>query len=233
MNIFDIGIILMLIGYIIGGWKEGVVKEGVGFVGSLLVFIISYSLKGIVGNILCNICPFFGLGGLVSLNILIYQVIAFFIVFSLLSILYRILVKLSEKIQKGINATIILTIPSKILGAVIGLFRGVLVVFIILICLVLPCREVKEFKSSNLVNKILFETPILSKGTDNFVIAVKEIYDVSSKTSMKEISKNDSNLRYLDIMLKYKIVSKKEVKNLVDKDKLEKVQNIDSVLNKY
>ena len=34
-------------------------------------------------------------------------------------------------------------------------------------------------------------------------------------------------------MLKYKIVSKAEVENLVRKRKLDDVKNIDSVLNKY
>ena len=231
--IFDIGIILMFIGYMIGGWKEGVIKEGVSFVGMLLVFIISYSLKGLVGNILCSIFPFFNFGGLVTLNILIYQIIAFFIIFSLLSILYKWLLKLSEKLQKLINATIILTIPSKILGSLVGLLKGILVVFIILICLVLPCRDLKAFTKSTMVNKVLFETPILSKKTDNFVIAIKEIYDTTSKISLKEIDKNEGNLRSLDIMLKYKIVSKKEVLKLVKNNKLDKVKNIDSVLNNY
>jgi len=97
--IFDIGIVLMIIGYIIGGWKDGVIRGGVSFIGTVLTFIISYSLKGIIGNLLCSICPFFNFSGLVTLNILIYQVIAFFITFSLLSIIYRILLKASEKIQ--------------------------------------------------------------------------------------------------------------------------------------
>jgi len=231
--IFDIGIVLMIIGYIIGGWKDGVIRGGVSFIGTVLTFIISYSLKGIIGNLLCSICPFFNFSGLVTLNILIYQVIAFFITFSLLSIIYRILLKASEKIQIFINKTIILTIPSKIGGGIVGFFRGVFVVFIILICLVLPCRDVKEFTKSTLVNKILFETPILSKNTDNFVLVVKETYDLSSKISMGKISKNKANLKSLDVMLKYKIVSKKEVLKLVKNNKLDKVKNIDSVLNNY
>lgn len=231
--IFSIGIVLMILGYIIGGIKEGVIKEGVGFIGFLLTFIISYCLKGIVGNFLCNICPFFDLGGLVSLNILIYQVIAFFLVFSLISILYRLLLKVSEKLQKFINRTIILTLPSKIFGGVVGFFRGVFVVFIILVCLTIPCRNLKEFTNSKLVNKVLFETPILSKNTDNFVIAIKETYELTSKISMGKISKNKANLKSIDIMLKYKIVNKKEVLKLVENKKLEKVKNIDTVLDNY
>lgn len=231
--IFDIGIVLMIIGYIIGGWKEGIIKEGVSFIGMILTFIISYSLKGIVGNFLCGICPFFNFGGLTTLNILIYQIIAFFITFFLLSIIYRLLLKASEKIQKFINKTIILTIPSKIAGGIVGFFRGVFFVFIILICLFLPCRNIKTFTKSTLVNKVLFETPILSKNTDDFVIAVKETYDLTSKISMDKLSKNDANLKSLNIMLKYKIVSKKEVLKLVENKKLDDIKDIDKVLNNY
>ena len=58
MNIFDIGIILLLCMGFIVGWKNGVIKELVSFVGIIIVFIISYQLKGIVGNVLCKLLPF-------------------------------------------------------------------------------------------------------------------------------------------------------------------------------
>ena len=52
LNIFDIGIILVLIAFIIAGWKLGVVKEAASFIGLILVFFAAYFLKGIVGNFL-------------------------------------------------------------------------------------------------------------------------------------------------------------------------------------
>ena len=42
LNIFDIGIVLVLIGYIIGGWKQGVVKETTSFIGIIIVFKYTY-----------------------------------------------------------------------------------------------------------------------------------------------------------------------------------------------
>ena len=92
LNIFDVGIILLLILFIILGIKKGVIKELVSLVGIIIVFILSWSLKGIIGNFLCIILPFFKFTGIIegmsSLNILLYQAIAFIIVFSLLMGLY-------------------------------------------------------------------------------------------------------------------------------------------------
>ena len=53
MNIMDIGIILLLIMFIIVGIKRGVIKEAVALIAIILVFVLSFSLKGIVGNLLC------------------------------------------------------------------------------------------------------------------------------------------------------------------------------------
>ena len=40
MNIFDIGILLLLIMFAIIGWKQGVIREGVSLVGIVIVFFI-------------------------------------------------------------------------------------------------------------------------------------------------------------------------------------------------
>ena len=90
MNVLDIGIILILIMGFIIGFKTGVMRELVSFIGIIIVFIISFELKGLIGNILCKYLPFFkfsgGIAGLPIINILIYQTIAFLLIFSISSI---------------------------------------------------------------------------------------------------------------------------------------------------
>lgn len=233
LNIFSIGIILILIMFIIAGWKNGGIKETASFIGIVLVFFLSYVLKGIVGNFLCTTLPFFDFGGLVSLNIVVYQIIAFVLLFVILLSLYRLLLKLSNGLQKIINATIILAIPNKILGSIIAFIEGWIVLFVILVLLIVPFRGVDQFKDSKMNKIILFQTPILSEAVKPFTNAVVEIYSLSSDVSMEEIEANEFNLRSLDIMLKYKLVSKKEVEKLVELKKLDEIENINSVLNKY
>lgn len=237
LNIFDIGIILMFIMFMIVGWKNGVIKELVGFIGMVIVFIISFMLKGVVGNILCYLCPFTKFGGYIKgftvLNIFLYQALGFFLVFSLLLCIYRIILKLSKTLQKIVNYTIVLLLPSKLGGALIGLIEGWIITFMILVVLMVPFKGEEVFKESHMVNMVLFDTPVLSNSIKPFSKSVSEIYDLSSKISMEELEMNEANLQSLDIMLKYKVVNKKTVENLVKMHKLDDIKNINSVLRKY
>ena len=237
LNIFDIGIILMLIMFFIIGWKNGIVKELVGFVGIVIVFIISFLLKGIVGNVLCYLLPFTKFGGYIKgftvLNIFLYQALGFFLVFSLLLCLYRLLLKVSKTLQKVVNYTLVLLLPSKIFGGIVGIIEGWIITFMILVVLVVPFKGEDVFRESKMVNSVLFHTPVLSRSIKPFTKSVTEIYELSSKISMEELEMNEANLESLDILLKYKIVNKKTVENLVKMHKLDDIKNINRVLRKY
>lgn len=232
LNVFSIGIVLILIGYIIGGWKNGVVKETASIIGIIIVFFLSYYLMGIVGNFLCTILPFFKFDGLVSLNILIYQAIAFILLFTIFMSLYRLLLKISNGLQKIVNATIILIIPSKILGAIMGFISGWITIFVILLVLLVPFKDVKEFNNSTMNDIVLFHTPLLSDIVKPFTKGVIEIYDTSSKIANKNIDMDEANTKSIDIMLKYKLVDKNTIKKLIELDKLN-IKNLDNVLSKY
>ena len=135
MNILDIIIILLLLASAITGFKRGVIKELVMLVGIVIVYIIAFSLKGILGLLLCKICPFFSFDGLPSLNIIMYQLIAFIIIASVLFGIYHFILKLTGIIQKVIDLSIILTLPSKILGLAVGFIEGYIILFMILLVL--------------------------------------------------------------------------------------------------
>ena len=137
MNIFDIGIILILIMSFIVGFKRGFIKEIVSLVGIIVIFIISYMLMQPLGTFFCKVLPFFNFGGSVAgitaINILLYQVIAFIIVFATLLSFYAVLVKISGIIQKIIHMTIILWLPSKILGGVVAFITGYIITYILIL----------------------------------------------------------------------------------------------------
>ena len=98
MTIIDIVVILVLIMFAIVGWKNGVIKEVVSLAGLVLIFVIAYTFKEEIGNTLCKYLPFFNFSGniegLVSLNILIYHMFAFVIIFCILYTIYQIVLKL-------------------------------------------------------------------------------------------------------------------------------------------
>ncbi len=237
LNIFDVGIILLLIMFLIVGFKNGVIREAFALVGIIAVFILSFVFKGLLGNLMCIILPFFKLSGVIEgfsvINILIYQIIAFMLVFAILLTIYEIFLKISKFIQKLVNLTIILILPSKLLGAVVSLIKGVIVLFAVFIVLMIPLKNSELFTGSTMVNQILYKTPILSQSSNNFINTVEEIYNLAEKVSNKEISTNDANLELLDMMLKHKIVNKSTVESLIKLHKLDDVNNIETVLQKY
>lgn len=234
LNIFDVGIILLLIMFLIVGFKNGVIREAFALIGIIAVFILSFVFKGLLGNLMCIILPFFKLSGVIEgfsvINILIYQIIAFMLVFAILLTIYEIFLKISKFIQKLVNLTIILILPSKLLGAVVSLIKGVIVLFAVFIVLMIPLKNSELFTGSTMVNQILYKTPILSQSSNNYINTVEEIYNLAEKVSNKKISTNAANLELLDMMLKHKIVNKSTVESLVKLHKLDDVNNIETVL---
>ena len=237
MNIFDIAIVLFIAMFAIVGAKYGLIKGVVSLVGIILVFLIAFYLKDPFGNFLCKYLPFFNftgeLEGLVSINILIYQLIAFTIIIAVLLSIYGLLTSISGLIQKLVNATIILKLPSAIGGFIVGILEGYLFAFLILLFLVLPFQNFKMYTESSLVNAIVYKTPILSDSSSNVTNSIKDIYTVSDKVINKKISTNQANLEIIDIMIKYDITTAHTVEQLVILDKLTGVKGIDTIINKY
>lgn len=237
MNVFDIGIILFIAIFAIAGAKQGLIKSAISLVGIIAVFLIAFYLKNPFGNFLCKYFPFFKftgeLEGLVSINILIYQLLAFIIILVLLLSVYGILTSVSGLIQKLVNATIILKLPSAIGGFIVGIIEGYLFAFLILLFLVLPFQNFNMFTDSSLVNTVVYKTPILSSTTSNVTNSIKDIYEVSDKVVNKKISTNEANLEIIDTMIKYDITTAHTVEQLVILDKLDGVTGIDKIIAKY
>lgn len=220
MNIFNIGIILILLITTITGIKRGVIKEAVSLVGIILVLFISFTFKEEVGNILIKYLPFFKftgtLQGITSLNIFIYQVLGFLLLFTILLSVYSILISISKILQKLVNFTIILIIPSAILGGIIGFIRGYILSFVILLFLLIPLNQTPDFNDSKLINNILYKTPILSEKVKPITNSIKDISKV-----LKEIRDiKEVNNKLIDIMKENNLITKDFVEELVKANKL-------------
>lgn len=226
INIFDIGILLVLISFIIIGFKRGVIKELVSLVGIIVVFILAWSLKGIIGNYLCIYLPFIEFKGVIkditSLNIMLYQTIAFILVFSILLSLYSISLKISRVVQKIVNMTIILWIPSKILGGLVSFIKGYLILFVVFVFLMIPLGEYDIFKESTFLNIMLYKTPILSDCTSKFTNPINDIIDLGHKVNNKEITSQAANDQAIKIMLDYNVVDSNTIDKLYESNKLER-----------
>lgn len=237
LNIFDIGIILLCAMFFIVGFKNGVIKEVFSLVGTIVIFAISFMFKGVIGNIMCLAFPFFELSGalegITSFNILLYQILAFMAIFCILLSIYALLMALSDVFQKIVNFTIILIPVSKILGGIVAILKGYIIMFAVFLLLMIPLKNHDVYKESRLVNFMLYKTPVLSDSTSKITSSVEEIYKLTSKVSKKELTSTEANLETIDIMLKYKICDKDIIRQLIRKNKLTNVDNVESVLSKY
>lgn len=237
MNIIDIGIIVVLIMFFIVGWKHGVIKEAVSLIGLIVIFVIAFTFKEEIGNVLCKYLPFFNfegnIKGLVSLNILMYQMIGFTIIYSVLFVVYQIILKISGVFQKIINWTIILALPSKLGGALIGLLEGYIIIFAVLLVALIPLKESDIIKQSKGTELIIYKTPIVSNYTKNITTTISDVYNLADDLVSEKLTINKANLEIIDTMIEYDIVSKKTVEQLVVLDKLKDVKGLDKVLEKY
>ena len=222
MNIIDVVIVLLIILSFINGYKRGVLKEVVMLCGTIVIYIVSFLLKDKLGLILCKILPFFNLDGLVSLNILIYQLIAFFLIAGFLFSIFGIVLKVTGVLQKLVNMTIILTIPSKILGGILGLVEGYIVIFALLIILSVPFKNIDIFKNSNLNNKIITSSPILSSTLGNLDDLIIDIYDIKID---KDQDKDKINDKILDMYIDYNVISREDLDSIIKSGKLDKAKN--------
>ena len=157
-------LILLLFGAIIG-FKTGVIKSAVSFLGTILIIYLAFVLKNPISEFMYLHLPFFNfsgdLAGVTVLNILIYEGLAFLICFAILEILLKVVVFASGILEKILRLTIIFGLFSKILGLIFGFIEYYCIIFtgLFLISIFNPSTTV--IKDSKLASSILNNTPVL------------------------------------------------------------------------
>lgn len=229
-TVVDVSIILILLMGAVVGFKRGIFKSAVMFIGAIVVIVLAYSLKNPVANLLYSFMPFFNFAGdfegLTTLNLIIYEAIAFVIVYLLLMVLLRILIKVTGAFEKLLNFTIILGIPSKLLGALFGLVETFLFIFVALFLLNQIPATNRIVTSSSSASHILTASPILSNITKSYYEAFEEVISIKDQNMH---DKEEYNRRCLEILIKYDIVDKNSVKELIANGKLN-VSNAEEIL---
>ena len=230
-NIVDIIIIIFILLCGVVGYKRGVFKQLVLCVGLILIFYLAYKFKDPIGEFFLLRLPIFDFPnlfkGVVTLNIIVYQTLAFVLVLAVLLLIFDFILSITGLFEKLLRITIILGIPSKILGFIGGLIEGYVIAFVILFFLTQPAFSFQFFQDSNLSQKILTSSPVLTDITKDTVEVVKEIYALKDEKDAKLL-----NQRSLDIMLEHGMVTYDTAKKLSDEGKIN-FEGIDEVLNKH
>ena len=235
MTIVDAIVILFLLLGAVLGFKKGAIRSLVGLVGTIAVVVIAYYLKNPVADLLYNFVPFFGFSGsaqgLVTLNILVYESIAYVLVFVILYGLLSLILRLTGIIEKFLTMTIILGIPSKIIGAVLGFLEAVVFSFIILFVLLQFNGSHAFIKESTVAMSILDKTPLIGTMVSDTYDAIVEISDLQEKYQ-DSASKDEYNAEILGIMLRYNVVTPDTARKLIDNGKLD-FAGAETVLNTF
>ena len=236
MNIVDIIIIAFLLLGALVGWKQGFTKSLVNCVGYILIIIIAFLLKNPLSELMMTYLPFFdffgAIKGITVLNIALYEILAFLIIFSLLLIVLKVLMVATSIFETILKFTIILGIPSKILGAILGFVKNYVITFMVLYILTLPMITGNEIlNDSKFTKPILESTPALSLFADKTLKVANDFATLKDKYTSSS-SSNEFNLETLDLFLKYDIVQKDTVQKLIDKGKIN-IDGVENVLNKY
>ena len=222
MNVVDVIIIALLIVGGVAGFKAGVIKKLTDFIGMFVVIILAFYLKNYISVIMYENLPFFNFFGLINgidaLNILLYEVIAFLVIFIALLFVLKVVLTLTGLIEKILKATVILSIPSKLLGIVVGVIEMYVYLFLILVIVSLPIFDSSFLKDSKMNNFILNNTPVLSSVSEEIIDIYGDVYNIIDNRKNK--TNEQLNEEILKVLIDKKVVTKESAKKLVDKNKI-------------
>jgi len=233
LNIVDVIIILIVLLGGLVGFKEGAIKKLTSIVGLVVVVILSFMLKNYLSVFFYENLPFFNLWGLFKgiqvLNILFYELLAFAIISSILTVIYRVLLGITGIVENVLKATVILSIPSKILGFFIGLFEYYIWIYLFLFILTLPVFNIKDIYESKMATFMITKTPILSKYTGKTLDIYNDLYSIIDNRESK--TNEQVNEEAMELMLKHDIITPESAHKLVERNKV--IVNDDSFIDKY
>lgn len=233
LNVIDAIIILILLLGGIVGFKEGAIKKIVSIVGVILVVILSFILKNHLSVFFYENLPFIDLWGVFKgiqvLNIVFYEMLAFLIIASVLTIIYKVIVGLTGIVEKLLKATVLLSIPSKILGFIVGLIEHYLWIYLFLFVLSLPVFNIKDIYESKTAMFIMTKTPLLSTYTNKTIDIYNDLHSIID--NRKDKTNVEVNEEAMELMLKYEIITPESAHKLVDRNKVQ--VDDDSFIDSY
>lgn len=222
MNVVDILILIALALGAIAGFKAGVIKKTADFLGTFIIIILAFYLKNDLSVLMYENLPFFNFGwlikGIEALNVLIYEAIAFVIVFVALLFILKVILLATGLIEKILKATVILSIPSKILGIIVGLIEGYVYVFIALVVFTLPISELPYVRESTIGTFMLNNTPILSGISEEMIDIYGSVYEIIEEKDNK--TNEELNEEVLTLLIEKQVLPKESAKKLVDQNKI-------------
>ena len=230
MNSLDIIIIVLFALGIFYGTRKGFLNGAISLIGLIIIITISFVFHSKIASILLKGMPFLtfkgAYKGITSLNILSYEAIGFLVVFIFLLCILGLILKVTGVLQKIIDYSMVLTLPSKILGVLVGFVNSLIVIFLMLFIMLNINSTSKYVHDSKIASYIMENTFVLSNVTSDYFKSTEEINNVIDGCK-KEKNKKACNTEVANTLIKYDIIDKSTVLNLIGSGKLKNISKGD------
>lgn len=220
--VINVLIVIILVSDIVAGYKKGFLESTIRFVRSVIAMLIAYLVKTPLSTYLYLNFPFFNLDGIFkgvsSVNILIYEMIAFFIVFVIALVILNIICNIINLEEKLLRVVSIIGFPNKIVGAIIGGLKSIIFLYFAL-SLVFVFANLNKIDVGESLGDYIVEVPILKNTFGSILDSFDQISDLAleyKNIQDKETLNNDA----IDILLKYDIISEENLELLIESGKV-------------
>lgn len=228
--VISIIVILVLVSDIIAGYKKGFLENTIKFLRVVISMLIAYLFKGPLSSYLYLNYPFFNLDGIFkgvsSVNILIYEVIAFFVLYIIVSLILKIIcdiLKLEERLLRLIS---FIGVPNKIMGAVVGGLKSLIILYFILSALYVGSSFL-NIDTGRSVGDYVVELPVLKDTFGEVLNSWDDITELAVEYENVQ-DKEQLNKESIDILLEYGIINQENLDVLIEAGKVQySVDNAD------
>ncbi|HAB66629.1 MAG TPA: hypothetical protein DCE23_04610 [Firmicutes bacterium] len=220
--IVNIVLIIFIIAEVYDGFKKGFLESSINLLGNIAALIGAYLLKNPVSVFMYTHLPFFKFSGLFkgvsSLNIIVYEIIAFILVYIILIIIIKIIAKLTGLVEKLLSIIFFFGIPNKILGALVGFIKAIVILYFAIFFFKFGCNFLNIGVEASLADTIV-EIPILKNTFGSTLSSLDEITDLAHEFDNTK-DKTEFNNDAINILLKYNIISKENLDILINNGKI-------------
>lgn len=220
--IVNIVLILFIIAETYDGFKKGFLESSIRLLGGVAAFIGAYIIKNPVSVFLYTKFPFFKFSGLFkgvsALNILVYEVIAFILVFIILMILIKLIARITGIVERALSVIIFFGIPNKILGAAVGFVKSIIILYFVIFIFKFACNFLGYEMKASLADTIV-NAPILKNTFGDSLNSFDEITALAREYDNTK-NKEEFNEKAIDILLEYNIITEENLQILIDNGKI-------------
>lgn len=216
-------IVLILIADIVAGYKTGFLESGVKFLKTIIAMLVAYFVKAPLSEYMYVNLPFFQFDGIFkgvsAISILLYELIAFFVVFILIIAILNIISNVLGLERRILRLVSFIGVPNKIMGAIIGGLKSLVMLYFLLSALFVG-SSIYGFNVRDSIGDYIVELPILNNTFGNVLDSFEEI-GVLAKEYENTQDKESLNNKSIDILLDYGIITKDNLNVLIESGKVQ------------